>query len=175
MSKVERQALARARRQMARRFLSSGVTRVVAIDMLVKQFGCTRSTAEATLTKVSSAMQRDYETDKQYLKSRQIERLHQHVTKAAQHASKTGKGWSGVASLEDKIARIYGGYEPLRVEVDAGVVAVEALGRWLSQLTPEEVAKIEAEQREVEALADVGRVVQAPKLNGHSGNGVPKP
>lgn len=118
--------------------------------------------------------QTDFEQERAYFKSEQATRLRTWIVKAA-----NGGKWNAVASLEEKLAKVLGTYEPVKVRIDEVTTVTQNLVAYIARMNEHDIDELLQEQADLDALASEARArgilpparVVAEHLNGNGLNG----
>lgn len=110
--------------------------------------GISEAAADYLIRDLMRARRDDFEAERRFYKSEQAARLRTWIAKAASSSK-----WSAVASLEEKLARVLGTYEPITVRSDDGTTQREAIMAIVGRMSDTDMDRLVAQQAELEQRA----------------------
>lgn len=134
--------------------LTAGMTRRVAVAMMMGETGCGEDAANATVSTILAGWADDLTGDLPKAKAAQVERLCRDLVRMRTASS---PNYRSIAAHEELVSKLLGTQAPMRVEVDASLEVRHSLLAIVSSLTAEEQARIVDEQLALEERARAPR------------------
>jgi hypothetical protein len=151
VSAAERQE----RSEAVERLLIAGVSPLRIKALVYERFGMSDGAVHGVVERVRERWRREEADSRATYKATAMRRLYGHIAEA-----RASKHWPAVAQLERLLAEMQGTREPVEVAMNITATLGESAARVVAQLTPEKMAALIAEQRQLRALAAGRQVIE---------------